>query len=312
MAQVWQRKLGHPEQSILLALADHAEDDGTNVYPSVGYTAWKTGYSGRQVRRILGAMRERGVLVVVQDATQHRPTEYRIVLDSVPVKAAFNASLGEPQVPRIREDKMSALHSQPGQAVSAEAAQPGHPDRPELRVADTPDLTSVTARADIAMSPEPSGTNSDASSSASAEDDAASYSTRTSATQQGEADEREVTGLKPELRAFVEPVRKRLADVAAERPGAIAPTSAAVARLLARFPRKDFIPLADDFAHWSLHGRGRGRKVRDVVQTYRNWIAKEPDVLRPTPVPGANETPGRRSQEQELAELKRRLAEADR
>lgn len=141
MAEVWRRECEHPEQSVLLALADHAEDDGTNVYPSVAYTAWKTNYSPRQVRRILGGLRERDVLTVMAEASRHRPTEYRIDLQKLPLKKPFRAANADERLPQIREDKMSALGSDG-------AVEGGHPDR--LGV------TSATPRADIAVSAEPS------------------------------------------------------------------------------------------------------------------------------------------------------------
>jgi hypothetical protein len=109
---------------------------------------------------------------------------------------------------------------------------------------------------------------------------------RTTATQQSEVDGQAIDELSDELRPFVEPVRDRLARVAATKDGAISPSLAAVARLLGRFPRKDFIRHADDFEHWAVHGRGRGRKMKDVVAAYRNWIARELDVIKKTPAPG--------------------------
>jgi hypothetical protein len=40
----------------MLALADHAHDDGTHCYPGIPYLAWKTGYSERNVTRILSEL----------------------------------------------------------------------------------------------------------------------------------------------------------------------------------------------------------------------------------------------------------------
>lgn len=99
---------------------------------------------------------------------------------------------------------------------------------------------------------------------------------------EGEADRdsRALDRLAAELRPFVGPVRQVLARVAAERPGAYEPTVAAVCSALDAYPRKDFLPLVRDYEHWALHGRGRSGRVRDVVRQWRNWIEKEPDVLR--------------------------------
>lgn len=89
MAQVWERTLTHGQQAIMLALADHARDDGTHVYPSLSSVARKTGYSLRQVKRIVGELRRLGMLAVVAPARRGRPTEYRIHLSAVPEKKPF-------------------------------------------------------------------------------------------------------------------------------------------------------------------------------------------------------------------------------
>jgi hypothetical protein len=100
-------------------------------------------------------------------------------------------------------------------------------------------------------------------------------------TAQGEVDAE--PELPDELRPFLEPVLVTLRRVATTKPGAALPTLAAVAGVLRRYPTKDFIPTAEDYAHWSIHGRGASRSVKDVVAQYRNWLAKEPDVARRTP-----------------------------
>lgn len=53
MTMVWELDVPNNFQSVLLVLADFADDDGTNAYPSVDRISWKTGYSERQVQRIL-------------------------------------------------------------------------------------------------------------------------------------------------------------------------------------------------------------------------------------------------------------------
>jgi DNA-directed RNA polymerase specialized sigma54-like protein len=62
MSQVWELDLPHNAQSIFLALADHADDDGY-CYPSVGRLAWKTGYGVRQVQRTLKDLRDQKLAI---------------------------------------------------------------------------------------------------------------------------------------------------------------------------------------------------------------------------------------------------------
>lgn len=64
MAQVWALALPSEMKFVLLAFADHADDDGM-CRPSVEYVSWKTGYGERQVQRIGRQLRESGLMVPV-------------------------------------------------------------------------------------------------------------------------------------------------------------------------------------------------------------------------------------------------------
>ena len=65
MGLVYGLKLDHSQQTIALALADHAKDDGTEIYPGAEYVAWKTGYSERHVIRLLIELERMGLIVPV-------------------------------------------------------------------------------------------------------------------------------------------------------------------------------------------------------------------------------------------------------
>lgn len=78
MVEVWRHRFSHPQQVVMLALADHANDFGSSIFPAVDYLAWKTEYSRRTVQNILGDLRACGILEVVKEATWNRPNEYRI------------------------------------------------------------------------------------------------------------------------------------------------------------------------------------------------------------------------------------------
>jgi hypothetical protein len=79
MALVWEHDFDHAEQSIMLALADHAHDDGTQIRPSVARLAWKTGYEDRQVRRILKKLRDEMKILVCTErgGGRGKPNVYR-------------------------------------------------------------------------------------------------------------------------------------------------------------------------------------------------------------------------------------------
>ena len=91
MSGVWEVDLDHGAQGLLLALADHADDDGRRCYPSVPYLAWKTGYSDSQVRRIMKQLRESGLIVPVANENGGRgnPVEYVIYLEKGSKKPPF-------------------------------------------------------------------------------------------------------------------------------------------------------------------------------------------------------------------------------
>jgi len=98
MSQVWELDLPHNQAWVLMALTDWADDDGANVFPSIGLIAWKTGYERRNVQRIMGALRRSGILSVVAHATGGRagsgvghPTEYRIDLTKGDKKSPYES-----------------------------------------------------------------------------------------------------------------------------------------------------------------------------------------------------------------------------
>ncbi|MCA1670594.1 MAG: helix-turn-helix domain-containing protein [Thermomicrobia bacterium] len=91
MAMVWEYQFTRPEQSIMLALADHAQDDGTHVYPSVARIAWKTDYSERQVQRILRDLEAKGIVVPVKHGRggRNHATEYHLFIEKGDKKTPF-------------------------------------------------------------------------------------------------------------------------------------------------------------------------------------------------------------------------------
>lgn len=81
MAEVWTLELRHEQQSVLLALADHAHDDGTHCFPSIDYLAWKTAYDRRTVQRTMRALEASGLIKSVGSTGGGRghATEYVIL-----------------------------------------------------------------------------------------------------------------------------------------------------------------------------------------------------------------------------------------
>ena len=88
MSQVWELELPHNEKLVLLALTDHANDNGF-CYPSIARVAWKCDYDRRTVQRIVRRLQNRGIVTIAEEATPTRTPTYRVCLDDIPVKAPF-------------------------------------------------------------------------------------------------------------------------------------------------------------------------------------------------------------------------------
>ncbi|WP_167595184.1 helix-turn-helix domain-containing protein [Collimonas pratensis] len=84
MSMVFERyQNGGGEMLLALALADHAHDDGTSIYPSIEQLAYKTRQSERTVQYQLRAMEKSGWLILVNFGNGGRGArrEYRISTD---------------------------------------------------------------------------------------------------------------------------------------------------------------------------------------------------------------------------------------
>lgn len=75
---------GGGEFLVALALADHGDPDGTNIFPSVATLAKMARQSERATQYHIRKMQERGWLIKVKDAHRGKPTEYRIPVELIP------------------------------------------------------------------------------------------------------------------------------------------------------------------------------------------------------------------------------------
>jgi hypothetical protein len=80
---VWELELPREEKYVLLCLADHADHDGNNVFPSIGLIAWKTDYSERRIQELMRRLERKGLLVKVEEQFGRGHTvKYRIELQA--------------------------------------------------------------------------------------------------------------------------------------------------------------------------------------------------------------------------------------
>lgn len=78
MSAVWELELPKEQKLVLLAIADHANDDGY-CWPSMSRIAWKCGYEQkRTVSDIIRKLLASEVLVIVERAHGRTPTKYQI------------------------------------------------------------------------------------------------------------------------------------------------------------------------------------------------------------------------------------------
>ena len=87
MTQVWKSSLPTAEKMVLLVIADHAADDGSNAWPGIATIARKASMSERTVQRHLRTLEEQGLIAVESQAggtkttrNDRRPNRYDINL----------------------------------------------------------------------------------------------------------------------------------------------------------------------------------------------------------------------------------------
>lgn len=139
--QVWEIELPANKLIVMLAMADHADHEGHNVFPSIGLIAWKTGYSERQIQRIIKALVADGLLV--ENKRPGQTTLYSI-----------NLSEGTPKA------KYKPAENKGRQIVTPDTAMSPHPRH-----------DNVTPGGDTTMSPEQSLEQSGNENTASADAD---------------------------------------------------------------------------------------------------------------------------------------------
>jgi len=153
MGMVWDLEIGHDEKLVLLAYADHASHDGTNIYPSVRTIAEKTNYSERSIQVITRKLEEQGILI--EDGAGPRGTnKWKIPIsggeirytprgaDSAPVESAGVQNL------RVRGEEYDTKGCSP-QAQGGEVATAPEPSLTIIKPSNEPlffkDLKAIFA-----------------------------------------------------------------------------------------------------------------------------------------------------------------------
>ena len=88
MAWVWDQDLPTSQKMLLLAIADHSDDDGDNAWPSKARLARKVGLSENRIRQMLRELEAAGWITTERQQggthrtpSDRRPNLYRVVMD---------------------------------------------------------------------------------------------------------------------------------------------------------------------------------------------------------------------------------------
>ncbi|MDP9475442.1 MAG: helix-turn-helix domain-containing protein [Actinomycetota bacterium] len=143
MALVWELDLAPNKRLVLLAYADHADDDGDNVFPSLARVAHKTGYSVDQVRRISRELAADGLMEKVEEGVGRGNTHrYKLTLEKgsktppfEPKRKAAEKVASAPEKVASRREKVARVPPEPSEPSSFEpsgsrreaSASPGKP-----------------------------------------------------------------------------------------------------------------------------------------------------------------------------------------
>ncbi|MGP8437161.1 helix-turn-helix domain-containing protein [Paraburkholderia fungorum] len=127
---------GGGEMLVALKLADHADDDGTHIYPSINYIAEKTRQSPRAVQYQIRRMQQTGFLLLVANAGggRGRAREYRINPDWIngaelaPIPAGSKGAENAPNQKGASDDTKGATGNRKGANESTKGCKAFAPE----------------------------------------------------------------------------------------------------------------------------------------------------------------------------------------
>jgi hypothetical protein len=115
------------KKMVLVSLADHANDEGRSIYPSVDKTAQRTGLTARGVRKVVKDLVQDGFLIRVSESHGYHTNEYRIDVEKLGQYAVQTKTINP--VP-------NSGYSKPNNEPGSENPEP-HSINPEPRSAES-------------------------------------------------------------------------------------------------------------------------------------------------------------------------------
>ena len=158
MSKVWELSLDHSGQSILMALADHAADDGSSCYPSIAYLAWKTGYSERQTQRIMNKLKQAGLIepIAYEQGGREHTVHYQLHLEKGVKKSPFRSAEKGDISERVTFSTIKgdiAMSPEPSGTVTTTTTVPAQESLPTLE--SSPTLKNGPSPLDVPTRPAP-------------------------------------------------------------------------------------------------------------------------------------------------------------
>lgn len=148
---VWAANLPREEKFILLAYADHADHEGNGIFPSVPLISWKTGYSDRQIQRVVGELLKRGIMIH-HGESRLGTEQYSIDLDALPAREPYKSQRRGRPAGVVKQEE-NELESAQNQSNNGDKMTPLFPENGAI-LAENGDI--LAENGDIAMSPKPS------------------------------------------------------------------------------------------------------------------------------------------------------------
>jgi hypothetical protein len=112
-----------------MALADYADDDGRNCFPSQPRLAWKTGYTTKTIQRTIPELIAIGVVKMLRPATNKAPPRYELCLDMCEIKAPFQREYDDSGV-----DNLSTQDDSRPDNLSTQDNLGGHSDHSRVDI----------------------------------------------------------------------------------------------------------------------------------------------------------------------------------
>lgn len=120
MGAVFELDVAAGEKLVLLAMADHARDDGSGCYPSIELLARKTSQSRRGVQKIMRRLEDAGLIAPseVSRGGRHCSTEYKLTLWNSSANSEPRSLFGstQPRTGRRKTANWETPNREPGDA----------------------------------------------------------------------------------------------------------------------------------------------------------------------------------------------------